>query len=416
MGAAGRLILVPWGKRLPRFPHTSKPGDTSGPYRRPGARSHGGAPSGIQNDRRRRRARARGGARQRRVVPVRGAAAADEAVDAARRRACDPRHADLVRGDRGQRCARVACLARAFGVGDPRVLRVRHALLQPGRLALARMRARHRVSHALDERRAVPGRVVPGVPPRDGMALEPCAPSHRHAGRRTRSGNRRAEADRLARARAERRRAEACGRRTAQDDCSRVHRPARRRGAHLRARIGMAEGRARVAHPSGGLCARGRCFAVPAHAPAAALHRLAEPLRRVAVPVLRPHAARGHARERARSSAQLPHRDDESGVPLPVLEHELPRRAPHVPDGAVPRAAEAARGREGRHAAAVPQHARRVCGDRAGAGPADARPVPLRRAAGAGHGARVIDIEQPKQGDTHHDAMDRHRRARRHRR
>ena len=38
------------------------------------------------------------------------------------------------------------------------------------------------------------------------------------------------------------------------------------------------------------------------------------------------------------------------GPPVPLLEHELPRRAPHVPDGALPPAARAARGDQARPA------------------------------------------------------------------
>ena len=40
-------------------------------------------------------------------------------------------------------------------------------------------------------------------------------------------------------------------------------------------------------------------------------------------------------------------------VAVPLLEHELPRRAPHVPDGALPHAARPARRDEGRHAEAL---------------------------------------------------------------
>ena len=66
------------------------------------------------------------------------------------------------------------------------------------------------------------------------------------------------------------------------------------------------------------------------------------------------HAARRAGRERARPSAQLPDGLHEPDQPLPVLEHELPRGAPHVPAGALSRAAAAARTRESRHAQAVP--------------------------------------------------------------
>ena len=60
----------------------------------------------------------------------------------------------------------------------------------------------------------------------------------------------------------------------------------------------------------------------------------------------------GPGRERARPPAELPHGLHERRQPLPVLEHELPRRAPHVPAGALPRSAQAARTGQGRHARA----------------------------------------------------------------
>ena len=67
---------------------------------------------------------------------------------------------------------------------------------------------------------------------------------------------------------------------------------------------------------------------------------------RLALSRLRADAACGHGRGRARPSAELAHRLHEPGVPLPLLEHELPRRASHVPDGPLSRAAGAARGDE----------------------------------------------------------------------
>jgi hypothetical protein len=65
------------------------------------------------------------------------------------------------------------------------------------------------------------------------------------------------------------------------------------------------------------------------------------------------HAARRPGGERPRPPAQLPDGLHESNQPVPLLEHELPRGAPHVPAGAVPRAPEAAQGREGRLPAAL---------------------------------------------------------------
>ena len=53
-------------------------------------------------------------------------------------------------------------------------------------------------------------------------------------------------------------------------------------------------------------------------------------------------AACGARRGCARSTAQFAHRLYEPGLALSVLEHELPYRASHVPDGPLPCAAEAA--------------------------------------------------------------------------
>src|SRR6202000_2524597 len=97
----------------------------------------------------------------------------------------------------------------------------------------------------------------------------------------------------------------------------------------------MAEGDSRSAHHPRDLCGCNRLVPLFPFGAAAALYRAAESLRRMALSVLRPDTTCGHARECARSPAQLPHRAHESGVPLSLLEHELSRRASHVSDGAV---------------------------------------------------------------------------------
>ena len=76
--------------------------------------------------------------------------------------------------------------------------------------------------------------------------------------------------------------------------------------------------------------------------------RPAAHVRRAGIAVIRAAAARRARRQRARPSAELAHRLHEPDLPLPLLEHELPHRAPHVPDGALPRAAGAARADQAR--------------------------------------------------------------------
>ena len=70
------------------------------------------------------------------------------------------------------------------------LLRLRRALRLVERLALARMRARHRLQDALDERRRLPDRQLHADAQSGDLALEPCAPSHRHDHRRPRRRDR----------------------------------------------------------------------------------------------------------------------------------------------------------------------------------------------------------------------------------
>ena len=89
---------------------------------------------------------------------------------------------------------------------------------------------------------------------------------------------------------------------------------------------------------------------------AADVHRPAVVLRRLVAVVLRHRPARRSARGRPRPPAEHAHRLHEPGVPVPVPEHELPPRAPPLPDGAVPRVAGAAP--RGRPPPAAPEHVR----------------------------------------------------------
>ena len=101
----------------------------------------------------------------------------------------------------------------------------------------------------------------------------------------------------------------------------------------------------------------------PQH-PAADVRRLHQSLRHLADGRLRPHPARRPGRECPRPPSQLPHGLHEPDPPVSVLEHELPRGASHVPAGALPRAAEAARCREGRLPHALSEPLRRLARDR----------------------------------------------------
>src|SRR6056297_3764586 len=96
-----------------------------------------------------------------------------------------------------------------------------------------------------------------------------------------------------------------------------------------------------------------------------------------------PPAARRTGRERAGPPAELPHGTDEPVQPLDLLEHELPRRTPHVPHGPLPRAAAAARFDQGRSARAEPLDPRRLPRDDRRHDPPDAGtgPLPEERAA-----------------------------------
>ena len=70
------------------------------------------------------------------------------------------------------------------------LLRLRHALRLLDRFALARMRPRHRLQDAVDERRGLPARLLHDHAQPGDLALEPYAPPHRHHHRRPRPRDR----------------------------------------------------------------------------------------------------------------------------------------------------------------------------------------------------------------------------------
>ena len=76
--------------------------------------------------------------------------------------------------------------------------------------------------------------------------------------------------------------------------------------------------------------------------PAGDVYRPADDLRGMACDLFRRHPASRFGGGRARSSLEFAHRLHEPDLPLPVLEYELPRGAPHLPDGPLSRVAQAA--------------------------------------------------------------------------
>ena len=88
------------------------------------------------------------------------------------------------------------------------------------------------------------------------------------------------------------------------------------------------------------------CVCVPLD-PAGHVYRSAVLLRRVARALFRRDPAPRPRRGRARPPAEFAHRLHEPDLPVPLLEHELSRRAPHLSDRALSRAARAACGDQG---------------------------------------------------------------------
>ena len=81
--------------------------------------------------------------------------------------------------------------ALAVLVGGAAALRLRHALRLDRRLALARVRPRHRLQDPLDERRRLPVRLLHDHARARDLALVAHPPPHRHHHRRPRPGDRR---------------------------------------------------------------------------------------------------------------------------------------------------------------------------------------------------------------------------------
>ena len=152
-----------------------------------GCRVH---PARLQPGRPRIEAGGRARSRDRDLVFLPDPAQAAEGADAAEGRAGDPRHDHLVRRLRRDRRARLPRLGHL--VGSPLLHRLWRPLRLILRFPLARMRPRHRLQDALDERRHLPDRLLHGAARADALALEPYAPPHRHDHRRPRSRDRRA--------------------------------------------------------------------------------------------------------------------------------------------------------------------------------------------------------------------------------
>ena len=121
---------------------------------------------------------------------------------------------------------------------------------------------------------------------------------------------------------------------------------------------------------------------------------------------LRPYATCGSGRKRARPSAQLPDGLYERHQPLPLLEHELPRGTPHVPAGALPQPAEAARTGQGGHAQALQRPVGSVARDHSRRFPAGERPHLL-------YPTRVAHAEHPHRRPGHFAHLHRQGPARR---
>ena len=133
-------------------------------------------------------ARDRERARRRRMVQDRHPAQADEGADEAHGRAGHPRHDHLARRLRRPSDAR-RLLPGARG-GPCRSSSATACSTARDGFALARMRPRHGIQDALDERRRLSARLLHGHARADDLALEPYPPPHRHDHRRPRPGDR----------------------------------------------------------------------------------------------------------------------------------------------------------------------------------------------------------------------------------
>ena len=244
-------------------------------------------------------------------------------------------------------------------VVDPGLRHLRRAVRRGRRPALARVRARHGVPVKARQRRHLSRRFVHAFPRSDRVALVALPPSHRHDHRRARRRDRlpttaeraqddldvhphRGRADDVLASRQARLRTDRCR-------CRRV----RARERAPQDRVGVAgdggdRGRRRGMEPRGVVAA------------ADPVHRRTVDLRGVADGVLRHHATCRAAREHARSQVQHAHGVHEPGLPVPVSQHELPRRASPVPERPLPGVAQAARRDQVAAGAATAERARHL--------------------------------------------------------
>ena len=222
-----------------------------------------------------------------------------------------------------------------FVVGDPGLRRLRRSVRRRSRSPVARMWPRHRVSYLMAQRTGVFPGLVHVVARTHGVAVVARSPPQRHDRRRTRCRDRVPPTDRRSGVGRQppRPHQRACVGSPDRSSCVRSTRRRRRRVRPVRAasprRVGGPRLPRRDRRRACRLCRDG-------WSRAAAVHGGPDVLRGVADGLLRDDPARRPSRGRSRSSVEHPHGVHESGVPVPVPEHELPRRAPHVSDGAVP--------------------------------------------------------------------------------
>ena len=169
------------------------------------------------------------------------------------------------------------------------------------------------------------------------MALESRSPPQRHHHRGPRPGDRQPSADEAATPTEGMPRAFVEPRRDAQDHDQRGRTPHPRR-ARLHPGVGTPKGDPDGARLRLGLGAHRWCRRCDTKCGTPSVRDRSQLLREMAHGGLWGHAARRPRRGHPRSPPEQPHGADEPPAPLSLLEHELPHRAPHVPDRAVPRA------------------------------------------------------------------------------
>src|ERR1700678_2264212 len=177
--------------------------------------------------------------------------------------------------------------------------------------------------------------------------MEPYAPPHGYGHRWARPRNHHAASPGRSLPPAQHLRAEEHGHLLSQDVSARDW-SAERRGGDFRTRGRALESVFRRPHLPCPLCPRHRgLLRVWLHS-AGDVYRSAGVVRRMVRSLLRGHAAHWARRGRPRSSVEFAHRLHESDLPVPLLEHELSRRAPYLSDRALSCPAKAARSDQGR--------------------------------------------------------------------